>query len=68
MNWYLIAAGIIAAVSTPLGVHIGYLMAYNQWPFFLLEMGLLTIIHMVSPIIWIRAQTNDINLVKKKND
>ena len=60
MNRYMILAGMIAAVSTPLGVHIGYLMACNMWFFFIIEIGFLTILHLIAPLIWVRAQTIDI--------
>jgi len=51
---------LTAQVATPLGVHIGYQMALSNWIYAVVETIILMIIHMIAPLIWIKAQTEDI--------
>jgi hypothetical protein len=65
MNKYILCAGLCYAISTPIGVHIGYQMALSNWAFVVIETVILMIIHMIAPIVWIKAQTVDIHHIKK---
>jgi len=51
---------LTAQVATPLGVHIGYQMALSNWIYAVVETIILMIIHMIAPLIWIKAHTEDI--------
>ena len=68
MNKYLIVTGACYALSTPIGVHIGYLMGQNNWTQVFLELGFLMIIQMIAPVMWVKAQTSEIEKEIKKND
>jgi len=57
MNRYSILVGICYAVATPIGVHIGIMMAYNEWLLVFIELVVLTLINLMAPFLWIRAQT-----------
>jgi len=65
MNRYSILVGIIYAIATPIGVHIGLMMAYSNWMLVFLELGILTIVNLVAPFLWIKAQTVE-NLKENK--
>lgn len=65
MNKYSLCAGLCYAISTPIGVHIGYQMALSNWIFVFIETIILMIIHMMAPMVWIKAQTADIHHIKK---
>ena len=66
MNRYMLYTGICYALSTPLGVHIGYLMGQDNWPQVFVELALLVIIHVVAPVMWVKAQTMDLKEDKEK--
>ncbi len=66
MNKYMIFTGVCYALSTPLGVHIGYLMGQENWPQVFVELALLIVIHIIAPIMWVKAQTLDIKMQKSK--
>ena len=68
MNRYIVFTGICYALSTPLGVHIGYLMGQDNWPQAFIEIGILIVIQIVAPVMWIKAQTHEIEetRVRKK--
>ena len=51
MNKYLLCAGLCYAISTPIGVHIGYQMALSNWAFVVIETVVLMIIHMIAPMV-----------------
>ena len=60
MNKYKFLTGLCYGVSTPIGVHIGFLMGQGQWTQAILETLVLMVIHMLAPNFWIKAQTIDI--------
>ena len=60
MNRYMLFTGICYALSTPLGVHIGYLMGQEHWVQVFVELALLVVIHMIAPVMWVKAQTTDL--------
>jgi hypothetical protein len=60
VNRYLIATGVCYALSTPIGVHIGYLMGLDRWPQVFAELIVLVVIHMTAPVMWVKAQTLDL--------
>ena len=64
MNKYMLFTGICYALSTPLGVHIGYLMGQENWPQVFAELALLIVIHMIAPVMWVKAQTKDLEMQK----
>ncbi len=65
-NWYMIGTGLFYGLSTPIGVHIGYLMAKNNWLWVFIETGILVSLHLVAPLLWIKAQTYDIQKAEQK--
>ena len=67
MNKYMIFTGICYALSTPLGVHIGYLMGQDAWPQVFVELAILVVIHILAPIMWVKAQTLDLKQQSKGN-
>ena len=60
LNKYMIFTGICYALSTPLGVHIGYLMGQDDWTMVFIELAVLIVIHILAPIMWVKAQTLDL--------
>ena len=60
MNRYMLFTGLCYALSTPIGVHIGYLMGLDRWPQVFVELAFLIAIHMLAPIMWVKAQTLDL--------
>ena len=60
MNRYMFFTGICYALSTPLGVHIGYLMGMDRWLQVLGELFLLIILQTMAPVMWVKAQTLDL--------
>jgi len=69
MNKYLIVTGACYALSTPIGVHIGLLMGQNNWPQVFAELAVLMCIQMIAPVMWVKAQTAEIEKeIKKKKD
>jgi hypothetical protein len=66
LNKYLIATGVCYALSTPIGVHIGYLMGLERWPQVIAELIILVIIHMTAPVMWVKAQTLDLKSMPEK--
>ncbi len=70
LNKYMIFTGICYALSTPLGVHIGYLMGQDNWTMVFIELAILIVIHILAPIMWVKAQTLDLkeNAPRTKDD
>jgi hypothetical protein len=66
MNRYMLFTGICYALSTPIGVHIGYLMGQESWTQVFIELAILVVIHMIAPIMWVKAQTLDLEMQKEK--
>ena len=66
MNKYLLITGACYALSTPVGVHIGYLMGQNNWPQVFAELIFLMCIQMIAPVMWVKAQTAEIEKEMKK--
>lgn len=64
MNKYMLLTGICYALSTPIGVHIGYLMGQGSWTQVFAELALLVVIHMSAPVFWVKAQTLDLKMQK----
>jgi hypothetical protein len=62
----MIGTGICYGLSTPIGVHIGYLMAKNNWIWVFIETGILIALHLVAPLLWIKAQTYDLKRTEEK--
>jgi len=60
LNKYMIFTGICYALSTPLGVHIGFLMGQDNWTQVFIELAILVVIHILAPIMWVKAQTLDL--------
>ena len=60
LNRYMIYTGICYALSTPLGVHIGFLMGQDNWTQVFIELAILVVIHILAPIMWVKAQTLDL--------
>jgi hypothetical protein len=67
MNRYMLFTGLCYALSTPLGVHIGYLMGQENWMQVLGELAILVVIHMIAPVMWVKAQTLDLEEKKTPN-
>jgi hypothetical protein len=64
MNKFMFFTGICYALSTPLGVHIGYLMGIGKWFQVFLELTILIVLQTMAPAMWVKAQTLDL----KQND
>lgn len=60
MNRYMVFTGMCYALSTPLGVHIGFLMGQDRWPQVFAELAVLIVIQTIAPIFWVKAQTTDL--------
>ncbi len=60
MNKYLLVTGACYALATPIGVHIGLLMGQDNWPQVFLELAILMVIQMTAPVMWVKAQTAEI--------
>ena len=62
----MLSTGICYALGTPIGVHIGYLMATENWPLVIAETVILVILHIFAPIFWVKAQTYDLTQANVK--
>jgi hypothetical protein len=62
----MISTGLFYGLSTPIGVHIGYLMAKNNWLWVFIESAALVTLHIFAPLLWIKAQTYDIQKTEQK--
>lgn len=62
----MLFTGICYALSTPVGVHIGYLMGQETWTQVFLELAVLIVIHMLAPVFWVKAQTLDLEMQKDR--
>ncbi len=60
MNRYMLFTGVCYALSTPLGVHIGYLMGQDRWLQVLGELVILIMLQTMAPVMWVKAQTLDL--------
>ena len=60
MNRYTIITGMCYAISTPLGVHIGYQMGLGNWTYVIIETAALMVVHIIAPMFWIKAQTHEL--------
>ena len=60
MNRYMLFTGVCYALSTPLGVHIGYLMGQDRWLQVLGELAILILLQTMAPVMWVKAQTLDL--------
>ena len=68
LNKYLLTTGICYALGTPISVHIGYMMATENWPLVVIETIALVILHIFAPIFWVKAQTYDLQESAKENE
>lgn len=70
MNKFMFFTGICYALSTPLGVHIGYLMGIGKWFQVFLELTILIVLQTMAPAMWVKAQTLDLkqNETPSKNN
>ena len=65
VNKYLVATGLCYALTTPIGVHVGYLMAQGNWTMVVVETAFLMCLHMMAPTMWVKAQTKDLKETSK---
>jgi ABC-type nitrate/sulfonate/bicarbonate transport system permease component len=56
----MLFTGVCYALSTPLGVHIGYLMGQDRWLQVLGELVILIMLQTMAPVMWVKAQTLDL--------
>jgi hypothetical protein len=66
MNRFMFFTGICYALSTPLGVHIGFLMGVGNWAQVFLELAILIVLQTMAPVMWVKAQTMDIKQKLKR--
>ncbi len=66
MNRFSVLTGFCYAMTTPIGVHAGYMMAMQNWVVVVAEIGVLMCLQVLAPTFWIKAQTMELEKEKAK--